>query len=155
MRNVSRRDDTEIIVGSTRLNKETNLLTHPCNRLFLKEIEAVLKIVDEELVKSYHFGLKISRDHVLKEKAVILFILNEMGNLYAIPKRFEFEEAMILFSQAMHASLGENLSFYFEKFKKISKTNKKKKNIVRSMYNCHLESARCEILRSIYDGTLW
>lgn len=153
IRDVSRRDDTEIIVGGTRFDKETNSFVHPCDRLSLKEIEAMLKIVDEELIRSYHFGLKISREHVLREKTAILFLLNEMGNLYAIPKRFEFEEVISLFSRGLRVLLSEELFFYFEKLKKISEANKKK-NIVRSMYNLHLLSVYVAIFRSIYGETL-
>ncbi len=123
---ISKKEDWEIF-WSTRYDKDSNRFITPYHRLTGKQIDAVLKIIDREIVKSYQFGLKISRDHMLKEKAVALTILDKMGNLGAIPDRFEFEEAIKIFSEAMSEMMKEELAFYFEKLSK--------ENRVRSMYN--------------------
>ncbi len=154
MRSVSKRNDDEIIHGlgiTRRDDKHINSYDDlhevmAYTRLFGKQIDAILKMIDEEIAKSYQFGLKISREHVLKEKVMVLSILDRMGNLDSIPKRLEFAEAVEMFSEAMWGIMKEETAFYFEKLSRERR--------VRNMYNCHLEAVRNAILFAIYQKNL-
>ncbi len=114
--------------------------------LFGDQITAILKIIDAEAVKSFHFGLKISHDHLFKEKAAVLAILNRMGNLDQIPKKAGYEEVYKIFSGALRKVMETEALFYFNR---LAATGK-----VKTMYNCHLESVVCAVLRAIYDGEI-
>lgn len=115
----------------------------PLKFLFGEQLKAICAIVDEELVKSYHFGLKITREHVLKEKTIILNILNSMGNLCSIEERFSFEEARSFFMKNLYHFLTEESKFYFNKMKEL--------NEVGTKYNCHLEAVAASLLNSIFN----
>jgi hypothetical protein len=134
LKNVSRKKDFYSIVYSG----------YQYTRLLDEQARAILEIIDKEIMKSFEFGLKLSREHVLKEKVVFLYILNEMGSLRLIPKRWEFEEAMKIFGEFMYKAMKDEVDFYFEKLNK-------KKRATRTMYNCHLEEARSSIFRAIYN----
>ncbi len=118
----------------------------PYHRLMVEQIMAILDIIDEELVRSFHYGLKISRDHVVKEKAAALSILNGMGELRLIPKRCDFDNVMRIFSELLGELMKNESEFYFQKLSKEGK--------VRTMYTCHLEAVRARILNAIYSGQL-
>jgi len=132
---ISRKKDIELFWSSSSL---------PLTHLFGDQIIAILKIIDAELIKSFNFGLKISRDHVIKEKMAILIILNNLGNLGTITRRFSFEEARKIFSELVYHALEDKTKLYFEKLKRKGK--------VRSQYNCHIESVISAILQSIYNA---
>jgi hypothetical protein len=133
LKNVSRSKDIELF-----------LIGYKFDKMFSDQIKAILKIIDSELIRSFNFGLKISREHVLKEKTTFLFILNEMGNLHLIPKRWEFEEAIKIFGEFMYKALEGEVGFYFKKLSD-------KKGATRTMYNCHLEAATASVFRAIYN----
>ena len=114
------------------------------NNLSGKQINIILKIIDDELVESFNFGLKISHKHVFKEKAAVLMVLNTMGNLYTMPQRFSFDEAREFFFKSIYQILEEENKFYFEE--------SKKKGGVLTKYNCHIESVASSLLREIYNG---
>lgn len=145
LRSISKKEDWEIF-WLTRYDKENNRFITPYHWLPGKQIDAVLKIIDREIVKSYQFGLKISREHMLKEKAVALAILDKMGYPGTVPERFKFEQARKMFSEAMSEIMKEELAFYFEKLGEEGR--------VRNMYNCHLESVRSAILHAVYHKEL-
>ncbi len=111
-----------------------------------EQIFAILRIIDKEVFKSYEFGLELSHEHLLKEKAAVFCILNKMGDLLSIPKKFEWEEAWKNFTELFLALLQEEIKFYFEKYKN---TNK-----VKNMYNRHLETVAVAVLRAVYDRGL-
>jgi len=75
------------------------------------QIIAILKIIDAEVVKSFHFGLKLSHDHLFKEKAAVLCILNQMGNLDQIPEKADYEEVYKIFSKALRKVMEEKPYF--------------------------------------------
>jgi hypothetical protein len=108
------------------------------------QVIAIFKIVDEKLVESFNFGLKISRNHVIKEKTAILTILNVMGSIQTITRLFNFEEARRFFLKSIYQILGDETKFYFEKWKE--------KNGVKNKYNCHIEAAAFSVLQSIYNA---
>lgn len=110
------------------------------------QIIAILKIIDAEVVKSFHFGLKLSHDHLFKEKAAVLCILNQMGNLDQIPEKADYEEVYKIFSKALRKVMEDEALFYFNQLAALGKG--------RTMYNCHLESVVYAVLRAIYDGEI-
>jgi hypothetical protein len=107
------------------------------------QILAILKIIDAEVIRSFHFGLRLSHDDLFKEKIVTLSILNKMNGLLYIRVNMEFEDARRFFSELLCALLEKELRFYFEEADKASKT--------RNMYNCHLESVATAIMQAIYN----
>jgi hypothetical protein len=113
------------------------------NRLLGDQIVAILKIIDEELVKSFDFGLKLSHEHVLKEKTAVLATLNSMGNLCNIKRDFSLEAARAIFLNSIYQMLEAENKFYFEE--------SKKKGGVNTMYNCHLEAVTASIFNEIYS----
>lgn len=145
LHSISKADDWEMF-WLTGYSKDDNRFITPYQRLSGRQIDAVLKIIDREIVKSYQFGLKIIREHMLREKAVALAILNEMGDLDTVPDRFKFEKLRKVFLEAMSEMMKKELEFYFEKLGR--------ENRVRNMYNCHLEAVRNAILRAIYNKEL-
>jgi len=140
---VSKKKDLDGLYYGFGYDKKTNLFTCSFNQLFSKQIEFISELIDQELIKTYNFGLKLSREHVLKEKIAILTILNKMGNLCSIPEKFEWDEAWKIFSEILSVTMEKEKEFYFKKLSK-------KKNTVRAMYNCHLESVVAVVLRAIY-----
>jgi|GEM_PF-5678218 len=135
---VSKRKDVEMFWSSEYL---------PLEHLFGDQIIAVLGIIDAELLKSFEFGLKISRKDIIKEKVVVLKFLNAIGNLGAMPGRLTFEAAKTIFFDFAYEALADEVKFYFEKAKE---------GEVKNKYNCHLEAVVVSILRSIYspDGRI-
>jgi len=142
LRSVSKKEDIDFFLN-TRYDREKNIFINPCERLSIKQVLAIIESVDQEIIKSYLLGLKISREHVIKEKIAILYIINELGNLHSIPKRFEFEEAMSIFSNKLFEIMKEEMLFYFQKLEK--------QGLIKNMYNCHLESVKDAILQAIYN----
>ena len=131
-----------LIFVSKKKDVEMFLAFPQWNYLMADQIIAILKIIDEEVAGSFAFGLRISRKHLIKEKATVLSTLNIMGNLHLFPRRFEFEEAWKFFTKLLHEGMEEENEFYFRK---------SKEGQVRNRYNCHLEAVATSILRSIYD----
>jgi len=108
------------------------------------QIIAILKIIDNELITSFGFGLKITRIHVLKEKIVILKILNSFGGIMAMKKQLSFEEASSVVLESAYKMLENENRFYFEKFKNEGGT--------KTRYNCHLQAVISSVLLSIYNA---
>jgi hypothetical protein len=134
LRSVSRKEDLGLFWDSSSLVLE---------RLLGKQIEAILNIIDDELIKSFGFGLKISREHVLKEKVAVLKVLNSLGSLHMMPRRFNYEEARELFLKSIYDIMEDENKFYFEKLEK--------KSGVKTRYNCHIEAVTFSVLNSIYN----
>jgi hypothetical protein len=139
---------SKLYLGSVSKKEDENLFwaSENCNleRLLGEQIIAILKIIDEELLISYKFGLKLQRDHVLKEKAALLSILNKFGSLALIPRRLTFEEAKKCMFDALYLIMKEEVEFYF---------NQVRKGGVKTAYNCHIESIASTLLHSIYNPT--
>ncbi len=132
-----------LIFVSKKKDVEMFLAFPQWNYLMADQIIAILKIIDEEVAGSFAFGLRISRKHLIKEKAAVLSTLNIMGNLRLIPRRwFEFEEAWKFFTKLLYKGMEEETEFYFRK---------SKEGDVRNRYNCHLEAVVTSILRPIYN----
>lgn len=127
-------DDTLFFGNSSTTNR--------CALAF-KEIAWVQSMVDQAVLKSFGFGLKIDREHVIKEKMTLLCLLNSAGRLIDIPKNYEFHEIMGIFSEAISEEMENEMTLYHQRLGG-------KKNAVRNMYACHLEDIRTNILREIY-----
>ena len=130
---VSRREDVEMFWSSGSL---------PLERLAGDQIIAILKIVDTELLVSFGFGLKISRNDVIKEKAAVLKILNSIGGLGTMPDRFAFETSKAFVLECLYQVMADETKSYFKKAKK---------DEVKNKYNCHIEAVVVSILQSIYN----
>jgi len=128
-------------------NLSITLLVTPLYRLFGRQIEAILDIIDQEIVKSFRqTGLKISHEHVLKEKWTILALINELGNPITIPDNLSEQETVDLFSKTISETMKDEKAFYFEELGKKRQT--------QNSYNDHLESVRNAVLEAIYDKKL-
>lgn len=135
LKSVSKKSDIDLFWSSGSLS-----LPH----LLGKQIIAILEIIDAELITSFGFGLRVLRVHVLKEKTVILVVLNTTGGIEAMKRQFSFDEAKNTIFDLTYKMLEEENHFYFEKFQKEGE--------VKTKYNCHLEAVILSVLRSIYDA---
>ncbi len=123
------------------------------SRLFGKQIEEILEIIDKEVLISFRFGLKLSHEDVLKEKTLVLVFINSLGNIHLIPGRIKLDRAIYLFGELMNTSLSDQIDFYFDKYSSLEK--RRKKMIVKNMYNCHLEMVKTSVLRAVYNKKLF
>ena len=99
LRSVIKQDeDEDLFVWNSRGSIKDRKIDLGYRRFVAKQIIEILKIIDGEIVRSYRLGLKLSREHVIKEKAASLGILHEMGHLLWIIDNVKPEDAHERFS---------------------------------------------------------
>ena len=117
------------------------------HRLSQRQIERIIGIINEEVKRSAKTRLRISEDHILKKKVVVLTILDEAGGIWSI-KKVGFDEARRRFSETLYSAMEEEARYYFEENKNTRKTDS---NLT---YNCHLDALTGSILSAIFNDEL-
>ncbi|MCF7835775.1 MAG: hypothetical protein K9M15_01505 [Candidatus Marinimicrobia bacterium] len=130
------------------LRKEDNdvLCLGSYSRLLIGQIKPILEIVDNEAVESFHGGLTLSRKDLVREKIVILTVLNKLGNPHFIRRNYDYPIALRALTKHFFAELERGNRFYFGKLK----THKK----LKTLYHYHVSAVLESILDAIHKGEI-
>lgn len=126
------------------------------NKLFSKQIERIIKIINEEIEISRSFGLEIREEDEKKEKIVILTIFNIYGQgLIRESKRLSPQEYEFIIHSLIEIAgelLSQESEFYYDMFKqKELETGKRE---VKNKYACHIDSVMTRLTKEFLDNNI-
>lgn len=100
--------------------------------------DIVNQFIDEAIIKSEKFGLKIRKEDILIEKSIVYDVFSKYNSQIEKMKWNEYEILQRKILLEIYNKLDEQIKYYFEN---------SKKNEVRNKYNCHIEDVITNLFR--------